>query len=146
MVVVDASVVFTAVTDDGLDGTRCRLRLTGEPIDAPNLVRIEVLSAIRRHLHAGRLDPVGAQQAVEDLLALPILVHPSNLLLRRAWELSDNVTAYDACCIVLAEALDTPLLNADRKLAGANRPARLAQRQMNAPPQRQTNATTSSHR
>jgi predicted nucleic acid-binding protein len=33
--------------------------------------------------------------------------------------LRDNVTAYDACYAVLAEALDCPLLTADPRLANA---------------------------
>lgn len=122
MAVVDASVLVTAAADDGPDGIRCRRRLTGEPIDAPDLARVEALSAIRRHWHEGHLDIAGAQQAVEDMLSLPIRVHPSAPLLRRAWELRGSVTPYDACYVALAESLDTPLLTADRRLAGASGP------------------------
>ncbi|MFI5181584.1 MAG: hypothetical protein ACHQPI_09355 [Thermoanaerobaculia bacterium] len=35
----------------------------------------------------------------------------------RIWALRKNVTAYDAAYLALAEALDTPLLTADEKLA-----------------------------
>jgi predicted nucleic acid-binding protein len=40
-------------------------------------------------------------------------------LLPRVWQLRGNLTAYDASYIALAEALDCPLLTADRRLAGA---------------------------
>jgi predicted nucleic acid-binding protein len=42
------------------------------------------------------------------------------LLLRRCWELRDNVKTYDAAYIALAEALGVPLLTADARLANAS--------------------------
>lgn len=38
------------------------------------------------------------------------------------WELRDNLTAYDATYVALAEALDCKLLTADGRLAGAPGP------------------------
>jgi len=43
-------------------------------------------------------------------------------LVRRAFELRANVTAYDACYVALAEALGWPLCTADRRLAQAPGP------------------------
>jgi predicted nucleic acid-binding protein len=43
-------------------------------------------------------------------------------LLGRVWELRENVTAYDACYIALAEALDVPLVTADARLGLAAGP------------------------
>jgi predicted nucleic acid-binding protein len=37
----------------------------------------------------------------------------------RIWELRDNHTPYDAAYVALAEALEAPLLTADRRLARA---------------------------
>ena len=122
MIVVDASVLIPAVADDGLDGARCRHRLAAEPLHAPDLARIEVLSALRRQVLSGQLDTAGAQQAVLDMLALPIEAHPTAALLGRAWELRDTITPYDACYVALAEALDTTLLTADKRLARAQGP------------------------
>ena len=45
--------------------------------------------------------------------------YPHDLFLRRIWELRDNVTAYDAAYIALAEALDGALLTRDERLASA---------------------------
>jgi predicted nucleic acid-binding protein len=39
--------------------------------------------------------------------------------LPRIWDLRNNLTAYDASYVALAEALDAPLLTRDRRLAGA---------------------------
>jgi predicted nucleic acid-binding protein len=60
-----------------------------------------------------------ANAASEDLIGLPIAVYPTGPLLRRVWELRDNVTPYDACYVALAEALDCPLLTADVRLSNA---------------------------
>ena len=54
-----------------------------------------------------------------DLLDLPITVYPTAPLLPRVWELRGNVSAYDACYLALAEALDSLLLTADARLAAA---------------------------
>ena len=40
-------------------------------------------------------------------------------MMTRAFELRANVTAYDACYVALAEALDCPLVTADARLAAA---------------------------
>jgi predicted nucleic acid-binding protein len=119
VLVVDASVLAPAIVDAGTDGDTIRARLRGESIAGPDLLRIEVLAVIRKQLIAGALTATQADDAVEDLLDLPVSVFPSAPLLRRAWTLRDNVTAYDACYAVLAEALDCPLLTADTRLANA---------------------------
>ncbi len=41
-------------------------------------------------------------------------------LLPRIWELRENVTAYDAAYITLAETLNAPLITTDAKLARAS--------------------------
>jgi predicted nucleic acid-binding protein len=119
VLVVDASVLAPAIVDAGTDGDTIRARLRGETIAGPDLLRIEVLAVIRKGLIAGALTTPQANDAVEDLLDLPVSVFPSAPLLRRAWALRDNVTAYDACYVALAEALDCTLLTADTRLANA---------------------------
>ena len=122
MLVVDASVVAPAVADDGPDGDLCRSAIQGEVLFAPDLLRVQVLSVVRRHEATGALTKRHALNAIEDLLALPVMVYPTEPLLRRSWSLHGNVTAYDACYVALAEALDITLLTADAKLANAPGP------------------------
>lgn len=119
MLVVDASVIASAIVDAGADGQRFRDRLRGETIAGPDLLRIEVMSVVRRHANAGPLTPEQADAAIEDLIDLPISVFPTAPLLPRVWELRHNVSSYDGCYIALAEAVDGPLLTADRRLANA---------------------------
>lgn len=102
----------------GADGATIRARLRGETIAGPDLLRIEVLAVIRKRIDRSLTDDQ-ADAAVDDLLDLPLSVFPAAPLLRRAWTLRDNLTAYDACYIALAEALDCPLLTADARIANA---------------------------
>ena len=119
MIVVDASVVVTALADDGIDGDRVRQRLRGERLVAPHLIDLEVASAWRRLAAVGALDDRRVQLALADLLALRMDRVGHALLLSRCWELRMNLTTYDAVYVALAEALDTTLLTADRRLAVA---------------------------
>ena len=119
VLIVDASVLAPVVVDGGADGRRCRARLRGEIVVGPDLLRVEVISMIRRHLRAHRLTRGQAAAAIDDLLELPIRVLPTAPLLHRVWELRDNMSAYDACYVALAEVVDAPLLTADRRLANA---------------------------
>lgn len=119
MLVVDASVAAPAVADGGPDGVRFRQRLNGEQVAAPDLLRIEVMSVIRRQLQVGTIDVNQADQAMADLLDLPIAVYPTAPLLVRCWQLHNNLTAYDACYVALAETLGCRLLTADARLSRA---------------------------
>ena len=119
MLVVDASVIATALGDDGDDGDAARARLRDEDLAAPELIDLEVVSVLRRQLAAGSLDVRRAQLALTDLLDLPLQRAPHRALLTRCWELRENLTVYDASYVALAEALGVPLLTSDRRVATA---------------------------
>ena len=119
MPVVDASVLAPVVADGGDDGRRFRDRLLAETVIGPDLLRLEVVSVLRRHAASAALTDEQAENAVSDLMAFPIIVFPTAPLIDRVWELRHNVTAYDACYVALAEAVEHPLLTADRRLADA---------------------------
>ena len=117
--VVDASVLVAALTDDERSGEVARARLRKETLFAPVLVDVEVLSALRRKHARGELSATRAAKAVDWLLRFPVRRAPHRPLLRRSWELRDNVTPYDAAYIALAERLGTTLLTTDARLARA---------------------------
>ncbi|BAN01687.1 type II toxin-antitoxin system VapC family toxin [Ilumatobacter coccineus] len=120
MIVVDASVLANVVGDDESAGTlaRRRLQIAGAA-SAPDLVDVETVSVLRRRWLKGDLTDERFRSAVDDLLALPITRFPTAVFMPRAFELRANVTAYDACYVALAEALDCTLVTADRRLASA---------------------------
>lgn len=120
--VVDASVLAVALADDGADGDGARARLRGEDLASPELLDLEVLSVLRRQVIAGALGVRRAELALDDLSAMPLERAPHVPLLRRCWELRENLTTYDASYVALAETLDVPLLTGDRRLARATGP------------------------
>ena len=115
MIVIDASVLATALGDDGQDGDAARERLIGQELVAPEVIDLEVASAWRRTL----TDERRASLALVDLAGLPMSRASHLPLLPRCWELRHNLTPYDAAYVALAEALDVPLLTADVRLAHA---------------------------
>ena len=119
VIVVDASVLLTALLDDGPDGDRSRALLRGESLAAPELIDLEVLSAVRGLHRAGKLSTRRAALALQDLTDLPLERVAHAALVGRCWELRDNLTPYDAAYVAVAEAVDAPLLTADRGLAEA---------------------------
>ena len=119
MIVVDASVLAPALADDDADGDRARARLRGERLVAPELVDLEVVSVLRRAARAGRLEERRSAQALADLATLPLRRVAHLPLLPRVWELRDNLTAYDATYVALAEVLGVFLLTADGPLKRA---------------------------
>ena len=123
MIVVDAGVVANAVGDDGADGRQARVLLGGAgDLAAPDLVDVETLAVLRRRWLAGTLTARRFSVAIEDLQALPIDRHATLPLLRRAYALRANVSAYDAVYVALAEAFACELVTIDGRLARAAGP------------------------
>jgi predicted nucleic acid-binding protein len=119
VLVVDASALVVALSDDGPDGDLVRRRLRGESLTAPELVDLEVVSVLRKQLAIGALDGRRAGLALTDLADLPLRRVPHLPLLARCWQLRDNLTVYDAAYVALAEVLDAPLVTADSRLGRA---------------------------
>lgn len=122
MIAADASIVAAALTDATETGDAVRKRLWGETITAPALMDIEVASVIRKGVRAGRLEARAARRALDDLRAMPWQEVGHGPLLSRVWELRENVTAYDASYVAVAEMRDVPLLTLDARLARATGP------------------------
>jgi predicted nucleic acid-binding protein len=115
VIVVDASVLATALGDDGAGGEVARGRLAGEELAAPEIIDLEVTSVWRRTVP----DERRAALAFTDLAELPLRRVPHLPLLARCWELRHNLTPYDAAYVALAEALEVSLLTADERLSRA---------------------------
>jgi predicted nucleic acid-binding protein len=120
MIVLDASAVLELLlrTKQG-QSIAARIADPELGLHAPHLVDVEVAQALRRYVRENELDPEEALTALRDLRALDIERHPHEPLLDRVWALRDNLTAYDAVYVALAEALDSSLLTCDAKLARA---------------------------
>ena len=122
MIVVDASAITEFLLQTEL-GSRVERRLyrDDEILHAPHLLDVEVLSALRRLVHAREVETDRAEEALADLPLLRIIRHGHVDLASRAWELRPNFTAYDAMYVALAESLDATVVTCDRPFAGASR-------------------------
>ena len=120
MIVVDASAVLDGLLDPAThaDIAAC-LAGAAEPLAAPDLIDVEVLSVLRRWERRAEISTPRAKQTLDDLQALPIIRYPARALLDRAWKLRRNLTAYDAQYVALAQALPAELLTTDDRMAAA---------------------------
>lgn len=120
MIVIDASAVLELILRSSkakmVEQKVFDLKRT---MHAPQLIDVEVTQVIRRYTAAGELDLGRGRAAIADLLDFPINRYPHDFLLPRMWELRNNLTAYDAAYVALAEALGAPLLTCDQRLTAA---------------------------
>ncbi|GAA2394436.1 type II toxin-antitoxin system VapC family toxin [Nonomuraea africana] len=117
MIVIGASAMVAALT--GREADVELLDALQGSIHAPHLLDVEVLSTLRGLALGGKLSQASAEQARIDYLALNISRYEIKGLAERVWELRHNYTAYDACYLALAEALEAPLITCDGKLVGS---------------------------
>lgn len=120
MMVLDASAAV-----DWLLGTPAgermerRIYARNDTLHTVHLLDVEFAQVLRRLVREGRLTPKRAGEAIEDLAALRITRYAPVLLLDRIWRLRQNLSAYDAAYVALAEALNAPLITRDQRLAAA---------------------------
>jgi predicted nucleic acid-binding protein len=117
VIVTDASVLVAIFVDDGRLGKAARARLRNEDLAAPELADLEVTSALRGLLRAGKIDEHRRATALAELGRLPVRRAPHRKLLKRCWELRDALSVYDASYVALAEMLDATLVTTDVRLS-----------------------------
>ncbi len=114
--VIDASVLVAALGIDSAHGLGIRNMLRRRVLMAPALIDLEVASILRRLSVSGQLSTERAGAAITDLQAMPIRRVSHEPLIRRCWELRNNLSIYDAAYVAVAELLEIPLLTADGRL------------------------------
>jgi predicted nucleic acid-binding protein len=122
VIVVDASAVVDWMLQTPA-GRQIEKRIFSrhESLHTVHLVDLEVAQVLRRLVREGVVSARRADEAVRDLLDLRITRYPHFVLLPRIWQLRDNLSAYDASYVVLAEQLDATLITRDSRLASASR-------------------------
>lgn len=115
MIVVDASAALSAL----LNADQARRELAGQQLHVPHLIDSEVANGMRRRVGAGEITTEAAWRALRVWQRLGMTRYAVFGLLHRVWELRENVSAYDASYVALAEALETTLLTADGRLSQA---------------------------
>ena len=116
-VVIDASLVVSALVDSGDTGRWAESILASGPLSAPHLMPVEVANILRRTAANGEITQDIASIAHADLLDLRVELVPYAPFAARVWELRGNVTSYDAWYVALAEFLGSSVATLDRRRA-----------------------------
>lgn len=117
MIVIDASALLELLlSTDRAEAVGAIALEPDERLHAPHLLDVEIAQALRRLVQLKEITISRAAQALDDYGGLLIERHAHRELLPRIWQLRNAMTAYDGAYVVLAEALDAPLLTCDAKL------------------------------
>lgn len=120
MIVLDASAAIDWLLQSA-SGRKVEERIYshGESLHAPHLLDVEFTQVLRRLVRERTVEVSRAEQAIVDLVNLPITRYPHFVFLPRLWQLRHNLTAYDAVYIALAERLNATLVTRDARLSTA---------------------------
>jgi predicted nucleic acid-binding protein len=117
---MDASALIEMLTrSDRGRRVEARVLRPSDSVHAPALIDLEVAQVLRRYVLTGQVPEHWARMALDIATAFPMTRYLHEPLMKRVWDLKDNVTAYDAAYVALAEALRAPLVTCDARLARA---------------------------
>jgi predicted nucleic acid-binding protein len=120
VIVLDASVMVDLLTKEAPEPAHIRARLARElEVHVPHLVDVEVAHALRGLVLRDRLAAARARRAIRRFAILPLVRWSQTPLLSRVFALHDQLTAYDATYVALAEGLGATLLTRDARMARA---------------------------
>lgn len=114
MIVVDASAIVRMLVGYPADPALGAV-LAEDDLHAPTLLHYEVASALRGHVLAGQVSAHRLDEALAFFGELDVEQHSMSGALAAILALRENFTVYDAAYIVLALALDAPLVTSDWK-------------------------------
>ena len=119
MIVLDASAALDLLLGTTPAAAGALDRVLADSLHAPELIDLEIASALRRFVQMGELTPEQARARLDAHASIRIERYRHAPLLPRIWQLRDQLTAYDASYVALAEALGCSLLTSDAALARA---------------------------
>jgi predicted nucleic acid-binding protein len=115
MIVADASVLVESLTGSAV----AQDLLDDEQIQVPTVTDVEVASTLQKYVRLGRFSADDGWLALETYRWMAVTRHSTFAFFDRIWELRDNLTAYDAAYVALAEIIDCPLVTADARISRA---------------------------
>ena len=120
MIVLDASTVLELLltTRKGRAVAK-KIAASSVSLCAPHLIDLEVAQVLRRYVRNRTIDDLRGRQALRDLAELDLVRYSHEALLSRIWAMRNQLTAYDAAYVALAEILGARLFSCDAKLTSA---------------------------
>ena len=88
-------------------------------MQVPTVIDIEVASALRTRVRLGQVSADDGWRLLDTYRWMAFTRHNVLAMFDRIWELRDNLTAYDAAYVALAEIIECPLVTADARLSRA---------------------------
>jgi predicted nucleic acid-binding protein len=88
-------------------------------VHAPHLLITETLSVLRGWVLGHKIEQQRAGTAGADLAQFPVHLWDARPLTQRVWARRDNLSAYDATYVALAEAMGCALVTGDVRMARA---------------------------
>jgi predicted nucleic acid-binding protein len=117
-IAIDASAAVLGLLNDG----EARSTLSEEAVVCPHLADAEVAHTLRAQVLRGVVDASSAGRALDVWARLGLERVEVSGLLDRIWQLRENLSAYDATYVAVAEAFEVALMTADGRLARAAGP------------------------
>jgi predicted nucleic acid-binding protein len=117
VIVLGASAALSGLLNDG----PARREMTLEQLHVPQLVDAEIASGLRGLVAGRKVEADKAWNALRTWRRVAATRHLVPPLFERIWQLRDNLSAYDATYVALAEQLDCRLLTADSRMSAAPR-------------------------
>lgn len=119
MLVVDASALVDVLARTPRGDRVTKHLATEEPVVAPELVDVEVLSALARLQRAGAVGAATADRGVALLASMPMRRISHTHLTDEVWQLREHVRIADAFYLACARVVGGTLLTTDARLGRA---------------------------
>ena len=121
MIVLDASAGLELLFNTRLGKRIAKTIQANEAaLHAPHLIDLEIAHTLRRYLLAKEISHERAEAALGAWQDIAITRHSHIRFLKPIWQRRNNLTAYDAAYVALAEALGAVLVTCDSKLGNAS--------------------------